>query len=61
MQCGRELSADEIGLHKKMINRGSTEFMCIACLAAFFHCEEKLLKQKIQQFREEGCMLFATK
>lgn len=60
MQCGRELSADEIGLHKKMINRGSTEFMCITCLAAFFHCEEKLLEQKIQQFREQGCMLFAA-
>ena len=60
-QCGRELTADEIGLHKKMINRGSTEFMCISCLAVFFHCEESLLREKIEQFRSQGCMLFAPK
>lgn len=58
MKCGRELSADEIGLHKKMINRGAETFMCIDCLAAFFHCEVSLLEQKIEQFREQGCMLF---
>ncbi len=60
-QCGRPLTDDEIGLHKKMINRGSTEYLCITCLAAFFHCEEVLLRKKIEQFREQGCMLFARK
>ena len=59
MICQRELTADEIGLHKKMINRGSTEFMCITCLAAFFHCDESLLERKIEQFRAQGCVLFA--
>ena len=58
MKCGRDLSADEIGLHKKMINRGAETFLCIDCLAAFFHCEVSLLEQKIEQFREQGCMLF---
>ena len=58
MICQRELTADEIGLHKKMINRGSTEFMCITCLAAFFHCDESLLERKIEQFRAQGCVLF---
>ena len=61
MICQRELTADEIGLHKKMINRGSTEFMCITCLAAFFHCDESLLERKIEQFRAQGCVLFALK
>ena len=61
MECQRELTSDEIGLHKKMINRGSTEFMCITCLAAFYHCEESLLEKKIEQFREQGCTLFAPK
>ena len=60
-ECGRELTCDEVGLHKKLINRGSTEFMCINCLGAFFHCEESLLRAKIEQFREQGCMLFAPK
>ena len=59
MECGRPLKSDEIGLHKKMINRGSTQFMCITCLAAFYHCEESLLEKKIEQFRRQGCTLFA--
>ncbi len=61
MKCRRELTVDEIGLHKKMINRGATEYMCITCLAEFYHCEEALLEKKIEQFREWGCMLFAPK
>ena len=61
MQCGRALTQDEIGLHKKMINRGSTTFMCITCLAGFYHCDEELLRKNIEQFREQGCMLFAPK
>lgn len=57
-QCGRELTADEIGLHKRMINRGDTEYFCITCLAAFFNCEEELLRGKIEHFRRMGCQLF---
>lgn len=60
-QCGRSLSSDEIGLHKKMINRGATEYLCLACLAAHFHCGEDLLLKKMEQFREQGCMLFEPK
>ena len=59
MKCKRELVNDEIGLHKKLINRGATRFMCLSCLAQFFHCDEALLRQKIEQFRENGCVLFA--
>lgn len=58
MQCGRDLTSDEIGLHKKMINRGATEYMCLSCLAGFFHCKESLLLRKMEQFREQGCALF---
>ena len=61
MQCGRDLTSDEVGLHKKMINRGSTEFMCLSCLAAFYHCEEALLLRKMEQFRAQGCTLFAPR
>lgn len=58
IECGRSLTTDEIGLHKKMINRGATEYMCISCLAQFYHCGEDLLRKKIEQFREQGCTLF---
>ena len=53
MQCQRELTGDEIGLHKKMINRGAAEFLCITCLAGVYHCEEELLRKKIEQFLKD--------
>ncbi len=58
-QCGRELTADEIGLHKRMINRGATEHLCLTCLAEFFDCSEEVLQKKIVHFRNMGCLLFA--
>ena len=59
MKCARELTGDEIGLHKKLINRGAVEFMCLDCLAAFYNCDVGLLLQKMEQFRAHGCTLFA--
>ncbi len=56
--CGKELSNDEIGLSKKLINRGATEFSCINCLADFFNCDVPLLEKKIEQFKKQGCALF---
>lgn len=58
IKCGKSLSANEIGLHKKMINRGATEFMCIDCLSAYFKVDKQLLLNKIEQFKKSGCTLF---
>ncbi len=58
IHCGRELTGDEIGLTKKLINRGASSFLCIACLAKEFSVSEELLKEKIVQFRAMGCTLF---
>ncbi|MDD6276585.1 MAG: hypothetical protein PUB20_07170 [Clostridia bacterium] len=60
-QCGRTLVNDEIGLTKKLINRGATEFYCLDCLADMFKCDTRILNQKIEQFRSMGCTLFADK
>ena len=57
-QCGKELSGNDIGLTKKLINRGSTEFLCINCIAEKFDCTKELLEEKIRQFKESGCTLF---
>ena len=59
--CGKSLSGDEIGLHKKLVNRGATEFMCIECLSVRFSCPVPRLREKIEEFRAMGCMLFAAK
>lgn len=57
-KCCKELSGNDIGLTKKLINRGSTEFLCINCIAEKFDCSKELLEEKIKQFKESGCTLF---
>ena len=61
IRCKAAISKDEIGLTKKLINRGCTEYQCYTCLAAHFRVSEDLLKEKVEQFREMGCMLFDPK
>ncbi len=57
--CGAPLSRDEIGLTKKTISRGASEYFCLACLADHFQVSQQQLREKIVQFREMGCLLFA--
>lgn len=58
INCGRELCGNDIGLTKKLINRGATDFFCIDCLAEKFDCSRELLEEKIKQFKSSGCTLF---
>ncbi len=57
-KCGRELTLDEIGIHKKMINRGATDFFCLTCLAEYTETTEEFLLERIEYFRAMGCVLF---
>lgn len=57
-QCGQELSADEIGLNRKMIDRNATRFLCKRCFARYFGVSEEKVDQKIRQFKAQGCTLF---
>ncbi len=59
--CRRPLTLDEVGLTKKLINRGSTVFYCVSCLAKRFDVTEDILYRKISEFREMGCTLFAPR
>ena len=56
--CGTELTRDEIGLTKKLINRGATDFLCISCLAKKFDMTEEECRTLIAHFRDAGCHLF---
>ena len=56
--CAAPLTRDEIALTKKLINRGTTQFYCYECLAKHFQVTVALLHEKVEQFREMGCVLF---
>lgn len=58
--CGKLLEADEIAVYKKLINRGATSFRCIPCLASDLRIPPELIRQKIVQFRRQGCLLFVS-
>ena len=59
--CGKSVTPDEMGATRKLINRGTTEYLCIPCLSKRFEVTEALLLQKIEEWRSYGCMLFPQK
>ncbi len=58
VSCAVELSPNDIGFHKKMVNRGAEEFMCIDCLCEYFGITREKADEMIERFRETGCTLF---
>ena len=57
--CGKSpLSKDEIGITKKLIDKKTTNFYCLMCLAEYFEVDEEELIAKIEEFKNEGCTLF---
>ena len=57
-ECGNPLSNDEIGIYKKLINRGATDFLCIPCLSRQLFMPETEIWKMIEEFRATGCTLF---
>lgn len=57
-ECGRELESDEISLHKKLISKAATEFLCMACLAKHLDITCEDAKMLIERFKRDGCTLF---
>lgn len=57
--CGKSpLSKNEIGLTKKLIDKKTDKFYCLACLAEYLEVTEEELLAKVEEFKAEGCTLF---
>lgn len=54
----KNLSKDEIGATKKLIDRNTKDYFCMDCLAEYLGCTIEDLLEKIDEFKEEGCELF---
>lgn len=58
VSCGKEVTKDEIGITKKLVNRGTEDFYCKECLAKHFRMEVRDVDILIEHFRAAGCTLF---
>lgn len=53
-----DLSKDTIGINKKMLGANIKTFYCMDCLADYLGCTVEDLLEKIEEFKDEGCILF---
>jgi len=58
IRCGKNLNYMDIVAHKKFVNRGAEEFMCMDCLARHFDTTKEKLQERLDHFRKQGCTLF---
>ena len=56
--CAKKLKKDEIALSRKLFDPDTEEFYCFACMADNIGCTVEDLKEKIIEFKEQGCSLF---
>ena len=58
--CGKHnLDKDTVGINKKFLGTKIKNFYCLECLAEYFECSVDFLLEKIEEFKSEGCALFA--
>jgi len=53
------LTIDEIGICKKLLGRKIKQFYCIDCLANILEVTTEELLAKINEFKDQGCILFS--
>lgn len=59
LACGKnKLDKDTIGINKKMLGKEIKTFYCMDCLADYLGCTVDDLLEKIEEFKDEGCILF---
>ncbi len=57
--CGAQLFADDIAIHRKLVERGAKAFFCIDCLAERLGCTRKDIEDLIAHYRKtKECTLF---
>ncbi len=59
LACGKKpLDKDTTGINKKLIGKNIKPYYCMDCLADYLGCTVDDLLEKIEEFKDEGCVLF---
>lgn len=59
VSCGKpDLVKNEIGINKKLLGENIEAFYCLDCLADYLEVTVDDINAKIEEFKEEGCILF---
>ena len=56
--CGKKLDKDTAALNQKLMGTETEIYLCLGCLAEELDTSEEELQAKIEDFKEEGCVLF---
>ncbi|MEW6230165.1 MAG: hypothetical protein AB1700_19115 [Bacillota bacterium] len=57
--CRQAVTKDVIALNRKMLGHQTKRLLCLSCLADYLGCTEAQLRDLIEEFKEQGCTLFA--
>lgn len=57
--CGTPITQkDVVALNRKLYNKNVKQFYCLKCMAENLEVSEEDLLDKIEEFKEAGCVLF---
>ena len=57
-KCGALLTKEDTGLHRKIINRNATRFLCKSCIAEHFSMTVEDCDALIEHYKKAGCVMF---
>ena len=57
--CGSEITdKDVLGCNRKMLGKKTKNYYCLKCMAKEYEVKPDFLLEKIQEWKEQGCVLF---
>ncbi len=58
--CGKkDIKKNTVALNKKILGRKIEAIQCLECLSEYLEVTEEELLDKIEEFKNDGCKLFA--
>lgn len=56
--CGEDVERVAAALYKKLVDKQAKKFYCLSCLAEYLDTTVEELREKADEFKNQGCTLF---